>query len=196
MPGLLPYRRLAGALCLGLMCAGTPAHARLFDGVTMPDQIVVDGQTLHLNGMGVRTFTILRVHGYVAGLYVPQAGRNSQAILAAPGIKLLRVQYVHAASLSQVQAEMRRGRALDCGGGCPPSDDPAFAQLFATAHAVRPGDVNIYIYAPGGMRVLFNDIAVATIANPDFGQRMLGGMLGEHPPTTVLRDGLLGLDAG
>jgi hypothetical protein len=183
------------AVALWLL-ASVGAQARTFEGVTMPDQMVMEGQTLQLNGMGLRTFTFLRVHGYVAGLYVTQPARDPLALLGAPGLKLLRVQYVHAASLSRVQDEMLRGRASTCAAGCPKDDDASFAQLFATAHAVLPGDTNTFIYGPDGVRVLFDDKMVATIPNPGFGRRMLGGMIGAHPPTAILRDGLLGITAG
>ena len=193
MDRLSRHRRLAGCLALLLAAAPGIARARTFDDVTMPDRIVVDGQPLLLNGMGVRSFTILRVHGYVAGLYVPQPGRDPQAILAASGTKVLRIQYVHAASIERVRDEVRTGRAVNCAAGCPKADAAAFAQLFDTVRAVRAGDTSTYVFRPDGVRVLFNDKPVAVIASPDFARRMLGGMIGAHPPTVALRDGLLGI---
>jgi Chalcone isomerase-like len=46
------------------------AHAAELDGVQFPDTQLVDGKTLHLNGYGLRTYSILGIHIYVAGLYV------------------------------------------------------------------------------------------------------------------------------
>ena len=36
----------------------------------LPDTLQVDGKTLHLNGLGLRTYSFLRIHIYVAGLYL------------------------------------------------------------------------------------------------------------------------------
>jgi hypothetical protein len=52
-----------------LLCAGAAWGATL-EGVRFPDSYPVEGQTLTLNGLGLRTLTILRVRVYVAGLYV------------------------------------------------------------------------------------------------------------------------------
>ena len=87
-----PHRLRRG--CAGLLlllAAGPPAAARTLDGVTMPEIVTRDGQTLQLNGLGLRRFTVLRIHGYVAGLYVPQPARSAQTILDEPGSNLLRL---------------------------------------------------------------------------------------------------------
>ena len=185
-------RQLAGSLIL--LSATTPmqAMARTLIGVTMPDTMAVRGDTLRLNGMGVRSFTFLQIHGYVAGLYLAEPAHRADTILTAPGIKLLRIQYVHAASVSQIRSELRQGRKLICTDGCPPADDLAFAQLLDTVHPVKPGDTTTYVFGPLGLQVLFDEQNVAMIRNADFSRRMLGGLLGLHPPSAQLRDGLLG----
>ena len=160
-------------------------------GVIMPDSLTVEGETLRLNGMGLRTFTFLQVHGYVAGLYVKRPSQDADAILSMPGSKLMRIQYVHAASISRGQDELRLVRSLNCTGGCPKSDDSAFAQLLDAVRPVKPGDVNTYVYGPASVEILFNGKSVTTIQNADFARRMLGGMIGAHPPSKSLRDGLL-----
>lgn len=169
------------------------AAAKTLAGVTMPDSMTVRGETLQLNGMGLRTFTFLKVHGYVAGLYVAQPSHDASNILAATGLKLLQIQYLHSAGLARVEDQFEDGRAKNCAKGCPKSEDAAFAQLMTTARAVKPGDTNTYIYGAEGLTVLFDDKPVTVISNPDFAQRMLGGMIGANPPTAILRDGLLGL---
>ena len=186
----LHSRLAAGAMLLCMTAA--PAAAHTLAGVSMPDHMVVDGQTLQLNGMGVRSFTFLQVHGYVAGLYVPKPSHDANAILDAPGIKLLRIQYVHSAGIDRVQNEFRHGRAMACVGGCPKSDDVAFEQLVSTARAVQPGDTSTYIYGPDDVQVQFDGKQLATIHDAGFSRRMLQGMIGDHPPTASLRDGLLG----
>lgn len=185
-------RRLAGVVILLFAVASGQAEARTLASVTMPDTMIVQGNTLQLNGMGVRSFTVLHIHGYVAGLYLPEPAHRAQTILDAPGIKLLRIQYVHAAGSDRIQDELQQGRKKVCADGCPPGNDSAFAQLLDTVRAVKPGDTTTYVFGPLGVEVLFNDKSITIIRNMDFSRRLLGGMIGAHPPTEALRDGLLG----
>ncbi len=185
-------RRCAGLCVLLVAGAAWPAAARTLDGVTMPETVASAGETLQLNGLGLRRFTILRIHGYVAGLYVAQPARTAQTILDEPGSKLLRLHFLHAAGVGRVQDQLREQHASICAEGCPRSDEGAFAQLLRTARPVRPGDVTTYVYGPGGLQVLFNDQSLAVIPDVDFARRMLAGMIGAHPPSAELRDGLLG----
>ncbi len=191
MTGCSWRRRCGAALCMLPLVAAAPA-ARTLDGVTMPDTVTAAGETLRLNGLGLRRFTILRIHGYVAGLYVPRPAREAPTILAEPGTKLLRLQFLHAAGAGRVQDQLREQHASVCADGCPKSDDDALAALLQTARAVRPGDVTTYVYGPHGLQVLFNDQSLAVIADSDFARRMLAGMIGAHPSSVELRDGLLG----
>jgi hypothetical protein len=46
------------------------AHAAELDGVQLPDTLQMDGKSLHLNGFGLRTFSLLGIHIYVASLYL------------------------------------------------------------------------------------------------------------------------------
>ena len=187
---------LAGVAILLFGTIPGEATARTLAGVTMPDTITVQGTLLQLNGMGVRTFTVLRIEGYVAGLYVARPAHQAQAIMDSPGIKLLRIQFVRSASVGRIQDELRHGRTAICAQGCPPANDAAFAQLLDTVRPVKAGDATTYVFGPQGMQVLFNEKTLTTIQNVDFSERLLGGMIGSHPPSEALRDGLLGGPAG
>ncbi len=187
----------AGAVARALLVLASlapcgPVLAATLDGVTMPDTLTIQGQTLRLNGMGLRTFTFLKIHGYVAGLYVAEHVHAAAPILNSAGLKLLQIRYVHSAGLGRVQDEFRNGRERSCAEGCPKENDAAFEQLLGTARPVEPGNTTTYIFRPDGVEVLFNETSLATIRNADFARRMLDGMIGAHPPSTMLRDGLLG----
>ena len=79
------------------------AAAAELDGVVTPDKQDVAGYHLVLNGLGLRTYSILRVHIYVAGLYLERRTIDPNAILGSSQPKLLRFVFI-----------ARRGR-----GGCP-----------------------------------------------------------------------------
>ena len=178
-------RRLSlfGFLLLGITGGGLvaePAAAATFDGETLPDTYTVDGQTLLLNGIGVRTLTILAIRAYVAGLYLPQPNHDAQQILASNEPKVIILKFVH--------------EAENCGGGaCDPNDETEFEHLVAVAPAVKPGDTTTYVITSPRVRVYANDRLIDEFSNKDLAYRLIDGFIGAHPPTPALRRELLGL---
>jgi Chalcone isomerase-like len=172
------------------------AAAATLDGVTLPDSYPVNGQTLVLNGIGLRTLTILNIGIYVAGLYLPQPSHDAQQILASGGPKVVLLKFIRSGSKERVERQYRAGEEENCGqGGCAPSDKEDFERLVAAAPAVNPGDTSTYIVTDKGVRVLANDRVIGDFADRDLAHQLLAGFIGEHPPTRELRRQLLGLPA-
>ena len=188
-------RRLINVFILVTGVASGQATARTFAGVSMPDTMTVDGNRLQLNGMGLRSFTMLQIHGYVAGLYLLAPAHHAEEILNQPGMKLLRVQFVRSAGVDRIRDELQQEHNKICASGCPSINDSAFAQLLNSVRAVKPDDIVTYIFGSLGVKVLFNGELVTMIQNADFSRRMFDGMIGSHPPTEALRDGLIGESA-
>ena len=184
-----------GAALGSALGVARPAAAMTKAGVTMPDTMQVDGTTLHLNGIGVRTFTLFNVRGYVGALYLPTRTGDAATALSEPGPKALVMQFARSASQGEVHDLYVQSSTLYCAHhGCTDGDRAAFAQLLGTVRAVRPGDRTGFIVGDAGVRVLFDDRPVATIAVPGFGRTILESDLGATPPSVQLRDGLLGHD--
>lgn len=164
------------------------------EGVTFPDTFTVDGQSLTLNGMGVRRVTIFRIRVYVAGLYLLRPSHSGAAILASPGPKVLRLQFIHSGSKAQVEKQFREGEEQNCGHGeCAASDRSDFERLVAAAPAVEPGDTSTYIFTDKGVKVFANNTVIGDFADVDLAHQLLRGFIGDHPPTEALRSALLGL---
>jgi long-chain acyl-CoA synthetase len=181
-----------------LLCGwlASSAAAATLAGVTLPDTYTVDGQTLVLNGIGLRTLTIFRIRAYVAGLYLPRQSHDAQQILTSSDPKVILLKFVHGASKARVERQYRAGEEANCGdGGCASSDEAAFEHLVAVAPAVKPGDTSTYIFTPQGVRVLANDRLIDAFNNRDLAYRLLAGFIGPHPPSAELRRELLGLPA-
>jgi Chalcone isomerase-like len=189
-------RRLwrAAALALLLVCAppavsGTPT----IDGVTFPSALTVDGRILHLNGVGLRTLTLFRIHAYVAALYLEHPGHDSGAIEASTEIKTLFLKFLQAASQERVQGMLRRDEAKYCAAAvCPASDAQDIERLVALFPAVKRGDYATYVFSPRGVRVLMNNVPLVTFGNPDFARRLLDAFIGPHATVQSLRNALLG----
>ncbi len=180
------------ALC-GVLGTTAPGGAASIAGVSLPDAYPLAGQTLALNGIGLRTLTILRVKVYVAGLYLAQKSRDPRAILASPGPKVVMMQFLHTASKADVEKQYREGEAKNCGHGeCAPSDKGDFERLIAATPAAAVGDTLTYVCTGRGLRVLANNKPVIEIANPDLATRILAGFIGDHPPSDELKASLLG----
>ena len=188
-------RRLALLALCGLVLAG-PGRAASISGLNLPDTFPLAGQTLALNGLGIRTLTIFKVKVYVAGLYLAQRSRDARAILASPGPKVVLMQFLHAASKADVEKQYREGEAKNCGHGeCAPSDKDDFERLIALTPGAAVGDTLTYVCTQRGLRVLFNNKQVAEFANPDLATRILAGFIGSNPPSEDLKAQLLGAAA-
>ena len=179
-------------LLVALLCCGT-ARAASLDGTPFPDSSPAEGQSLVLNGLGLRTFTILNVRGYVAGLYLAQHSRDPRQIMASGTPKVLLLQFLHSASKARVQESFHNGEVVNCGnGGCNPADQADFDRLVAAAPAVEVGDTFTFVVTARGVRFYENQRLLAESGNPDIGRLILLGFIGDHPPSSDLRRGLLG----
>jgi hypothetical protein len=183
-------KRFTYALALAL--TASVASAATLDGVSLPDKYPVAGQTLVLNGMGLRTLLLFKI--YVAALYLPEPSHDAAQILASAGTKVLLLQYLHEGSKSEVEKEYRKGEEVNCGsGGCDKADAADFERLVALAPGVKVGDTTTYILTARGFQLYANNQLIGTFNNPDLAKRMLSGFIGEHPPSPDLRSRLLGL---
>lgn len=181
-----------------LLCCWLASHATAatLAGETLPDSYTVDGQTLVLNGIGLRTLTIFHIEAYVAGLYLPRPSHDAARILASSEPKIILLKFIRGASKERVEHQYREGEANNCGNGeCAPSDQTDFERLVAAAPAVKAGDTSTYIFTARGVRVLANDRVIGDFADRDLAYRLLSGFIGPRPPSPELRRGLLGLPA-
>lgn len=190
-------RRMALLACMALLTVGVipsrPVEAATLGGATLPDTYPAGGQTLVLNGMGLRTLTVFNVKVYVAGLYLPQKSSDARAIMASPGAKVVLMQFLHTATKAQIEKQYREGETKNCGHGeCAPSDAGDFEKLIAATPAAAVGDTLTYVLSSRGVRVLFNNRVIGDFANPDLGLRLLAGFIGNAPPSEELKQHLLG----
>lgn len=175
-----------------LLCSGA-AQAASLAGVTLPDTLAVDGQTLALNGLGLRTLTIFHVRAYVAGLYVPQRSGDERQIVASPGPKAIVLQFLHSASKSAVERQFHTGETVNCGsGGCDPADQADFDRIVGSAPSVDVGDTFTFALTNRGVRFYANGRLLAQSSRPDLGRLFLLGFIGAHAPSEDLRAHLLG----
>jgi hypothetical protein len=161
-------------------------------GVGMPDSQMVDGTRLLLNGIGLRTFSILGIKIYVAGLYLAQRSSNPESILNSPEPKLLDIRFLRDVDAEQAHKSWRNGFANNCR---PPEcsvDQHDVERFISQVPAVHDGDQSRIVFTSKGARLTLNGQLMGDIADTHFANVLLRTFLGPAPPTARLKRELLG----
>lgn len=190
--GALPLAALA--LCCGLS-ARQPAWAAELDGVRFPDTMRVGGTTLYLNGIGLRTYSVARIHIYVAALYLAHQGSDPDAILHSAEPHLLMVTFKHDVSAKASRDAWREGLERNCQAPC--QLDPAdMAQFLAGVPDMHAGDSYGLFFHQQGAAITLNGQQAGVISKPAFAQALLATFLGPRPAAPELKQNLLGAYPG
>ncbi len=184
---------LAGALALSMGgVAANTAYAAKVAGIVMPDFRTVGGVNLVLNGIGVRTYSILRINIYVAGLYLTHPDHDARSILASRSMKVLRVHFVHSVSGAQVRRAWRKGLIRNCTQPCMLSTSLLHRFLDAV-RPVRAGESFTFVFDHWGADVYEGGRLLGRIANPRFSRLMLAVFIGHDASQPTLKRELLGI---
>ena len=191
----MPIRSTLVALALLAAAALAPAQTLKVAGVDYPQEARVAGQTLALNGAGVRYKFIVKV--YTAGLYLTAKAGSADAVLAAPGPKRLKVVMLRDIDANELGRLFTRGMQdnstreefAKCIQGTL-----SLAELFSRRKRLKEGDSFSVDWVPGtGTLVRVNDEADGdAIKEPEFFKALMRIWLGPHPADAQLKDLLLG----
>ncbi len=185
---------LAATLLSSALAASVATRAAEVEGIRFEDSVrLADGQPeLVLNGAGIRTKFFVKV--YAAGLYLTQTSASTEAVLALPGPKRVRMHFIH----SEVEAEKIRSGWTD-GYRANHSDAEfealkdriqQFNELFPT---LKAGDVVDVDYIPGdGTAVRLNGETQGVVPGDDFYPATLKIWLGDKPAHSGLKKAMLG----
>jgi hypothetical protein len=175
-------------LMLAAVLAAPALMAGELAGVTMPDQVTVAGQTLQLNGMGLRKKLWIKV--YVGGLYLPKKTQSAEEALNMAGPKQLVMHF-----LTKKATKKRMDAAWDEGfeKNAPKTSKVKIEKFKAMMGDMHPGDVVTLTFVPGeGTHVTVNGKDMGVVEGDDFGKAVFSVYLGPEPPTEDLKEGLLG----
>ncbi|HUN72816.1 MAG TPA: chalcone isomerase family protein [Steroidobacteraceae bacterium] len=193
-PGVrLPAWAGAAALLLSL-CVTSPVTAadRECDGVSFPEHIHAGGQTLTLNGLGLRKATFLRIKVYVGALYVAHPTADASAILGSPDPVEIELAFVFRATAGQLRDAWEEGFQRSTHGNIAPLRS-RITDLENRMTAVRSGQRVSFLRVPGvGIQFSLDGTLQGTIRGDDFATAFLAIWLGPSPPSPELRAGLLG----
>ena len=183
------YAQILAALVFAVPLS---VRAAQLDGVTLPDTQRVGGMELHLNGIGLRSYSVFQVPIYVAGLYLRHPSSDAGQILHSPDMRLLEIHFVHDVSAEQARKAWREGFERNCSAPChlAPQDIERF---LAAVPAMRKGDSFTLLFTARGAEVTVNGKPIGNITDPQFAREMLGTFLGPQAASPRLKQELLGI---
>ena len=179
-----------GILLFGLLASGS-VQAVEFKGAKIADQVKVADKNLVLNGYGIRTKTFLKVNVYVGALYLESKSHDPQEILNSSGEKRVELAFVHSAKASQVQDAFNEAYEDNCDKDCAALKAPFEKLKGLMTSNIEVGDRLAFDFYPSHVDAWVKGQKVGTIEDANFPKALLKTWLGEHPPTEVLRDGML-----
>lgn len=186
-------RLLLASLALFLPLGSLAAE---LDGVKLEDSIVVDGQPLQLNGIGLRTRYFFKV--YIAGLYLPYKTASAQAAIDGGGAKRIVMVMRRNATADQfcdsIGAGLRANNSESQLAEVRTQTESLYAMIRAKARA-HEGMKIVLDYAPStAATTLYADGRALGPAMPGepFFRALLRIWLGERPVQADLKDLLLG----
>lgn len=187
----LPLAALAGSR----PAAATAAGSRSIEGHVYDASLVLAGQTLVLNGVGVRAVAWFK--GYTAGLYLAARADSAERAVAMPGAKRLQLRLLQDVPAAEFVKAIDKGIPRNT----PPAQHAAlaerreaFSRQVGAVGSVKKGDVVDLDFVPGrGLLFSINGRPRGdAIPGEDFYGAVLLIFLGPKPSDTRLRAGLLG----
>jgi hypothetical protein len=182
----------AVALSLATFALANAADAGNKAGVAMPETTMVAGKQLHLNGMGLREATWLKVDVYVAGLYVERVSSDADTLVTSNQTKLLVLRFVRDVDRPDIVKAWRDGFRNNAAAALPAIRRQTNL-LDSWMVSFAKGDTLAFAYVPGeGVHVDINQRRKGTLQGEDFARSLFAIWLGPKPPNKSLKRGLLG----
>ena len=187
----------AVATTTALLAWGTPAFAQPVEveGQKFDPTVQVGGQTLTLNGVGLRKRAIFKV--YVNGLYVPQKSTDAATLINEKGARRASLRMLRDVDADSFVSAFTDGLKANLSEAQLTALKPQIDTFNATLKSIgeaKKGDVINFDYTPeGGTRITVNGQPKGTaIPGHDFYSAVMRIWLGEKPVDDGLKRGLLG----
>lgn len=185
---------LAVALGIGIG-GGASAQPIEIEGVKFEPTVQVGGQTLQLNGAGIRTRVIFKV--YVAGLYVPQKSADPNVLLAQKGprrVAIHMLRNVDADTFATSLADGLKANHTEQQLAAFKAQADALAANLKAIGEAKKGDAIFFEFVPdAGTRIVVNGQPRGNpIPGEDFFAAVLRIWLGDRPADADLKKGMLG----
>jgi hypothetical protein len=178
---------LASALALSAVVAG----AATVGGVNLEDRVTVNGQTLVLNGGGVRKKLFIKV--YAAGLYLGAKQSSPAAILSADAPRRMVMHFLFGVDKEKIAEAWEEGLA-DNTPNASAEVKNAFRTLASWMEDMKSGQRITLTYVPGtGTTVEVNGHNKGTLPGKAVADAILNTWIGPKPgPGDDFKHAILG----
>ncbi|HEX5278075.1 MAG TPA: chalcone isomerase family protein [Fluviicoccus sp.] len=184
---------LAGA-CLTLVLASSPALALDVEGVRLPDTVRVSGQSMFLNGAGVRSKFFIKV--YVAALYLSERVASPEAVVVSRKARRMELHMLRDMQASAIYEALMKGLKDNATAAEMTRINAQLARLKQAMNSiggVREGDIIQFDFLPGvGTVVRIGGDVRDTIEGEDLSRALLKIWLGPEPVQDDLKSALMG----
>ena len=178
------------AVVIVMLMALPAARAATLGGVSVPDQATVMGKTLVLNGVGLRTASILNVKVYVIGLYLESKRADPKAIIESSQTKRVAMHFVRDVSAKQLRDGW--SQAFEKNYADVASIKAEIEKFNQSMRDAKNGDSIVLDFSGETVDVSFNGTKVDSVNGSAFQRAALGIWLGPKPPNEELKAGILG----
>lgn len=167
--------------------------AKTVEGVEVPGAVSVDGQSLSLNGTGVRSIKLAFVpfKVYVAAFFAPEALRSDRAVLASDGPLEFQFTFLRSANQGQVDDgwnQQFRFSVTDPYEGLA-ADQAKFVGMF---DPIGKGETQRVVLVGDETKVYDVGTYKGSVKGRDFQKAFLSLFFGSKPASAALKSGLLG----
>lgn len=185
-------RRMRKAmLAVSLLLATATVDAATVGGVTLSDTATAGGQTLVLNGTGLRKKLFIKI--YAAGLYLPAKQSSPERILAADTARQQVMHFVFDVDKAKIAEGWQEGLNDNT-----PNTSPAVKQAFSTLGSwmedMKKGQKIVLTYVPGsGTTIEVNGKVKGVLQDKAVADAILATWIGPKPgPGEDFKKGILG----
>lgn len=183
------------AALLSTLALSVGAQPVEVEGQKFEPTVEIGGQTLNLNGVGLRRRAIFKV--YVAGLYVPQKSSSATALIGDRGPRRVALRMLRDVEADSFIDSFKDGLKNNLSESQLTALQPQVESLTATLKSIgeaKKGDAVNFDYTPdAGTRISVNGQPRGQpIPGADFFSAMLRIWLGEKPADESLKKGMLG----
>ncbi|MEK6375379.1 MAG: chalcone isomerase family protein [Acidobacteriota bacterium] len=167
------------AIVLSLILAAAAAEAKDVAGVNVPDSVSVNGQTLVLNGAGLRKKLFIKV--YVGALYLASKQSDAAAIVASDSPRRMLMHFLYGVSKAQMAEAWEEGLRDNTPN---PSAEVKknFTTLAGWMEPINKGKTLVLTYVPGsGTIVEVNGVAKGVLAGKATADAIVATWVGPKP---------------
>lgn len=178
---------LALILCLFLTAT---ASAVEIAGVKLEPAVTVNGQSLKLNGSGLRKKMFVKV--YIGSLYSAKRLQSGAEALNDSSDKLIRMNFLHSkVDKEKIIEAFKEGFANNSPELAASAEVKKFLALF-TADFIRGDVVDLMLRADGTVAASHNGKQLGAVTSPKLARGVLAIYLGDKPADESLKKGMLG----